>query len=92
MIPCRDEEAVVGQTLAGLRRSSPEAHLWVVDDDSQDRTRELMGGARRDRRRRRARPRHPCPGQRATGSAPGPSGRCWRTASPASNSGSPVTG
>ncbi|MER5864609.1 glycosyltransferase [Kitasatospora sp. NPDC002040] len=42
VIPCRDEEAVVGQTLAGLRRSSPGAHLWVVDDDSGDRTRELV--------------------------------------------------
>ncbi|GAA1179433.1 cellulose synthase/poly-beta-1,6-N-acetylglucosamine synthase-like glycosyltransferase [Kitasatospora gansuensis] len=42
VIPCRDEEAVVGQTLTGLRRSSPEAHLWVVDDDSEDRTRDLV--------------------------------------------------
>ncbi|MGW4649152.1 glycosyltransferase family 2 protein [Kitasatospora sp. NPDC004289] len=42
VIPCRDEEAVVRQTLDGLRRSAPEAHLWVVDDDSEDRTRELV--------------------------------------------------
>ncbi|MYW01101.1 glycosyltransferase, partial [Streptomyces sp. SID3343] len=42
VIPCRDEEAVVAQTLAELRRSAPQAHLWVVDDDSTDRTRELV--------------------------------------------------
>ncbi|MFI5528633.1 glycosyltransferase [Kitasatospora sp. NPDC051853] len=42
VIPCRDEEAVVRQTLDGLRRSAPEAHLWVVDDDSEDRTRALV--------------------------------------------------
>ncbi|MEU8516807.1 glycosyltransferase [Kitasatospora sp. NPDC048722] len=42
VIPCRDEEAVVAQTPAGLRTSAPEAHLWVVDDDSEDATRELV--------------------------------------------------
>ncbi|MFF3073135.1 glycosyltransferase [Kitasatospora sp. NPDC057936] len=42
VIPCRDEEAVVSQTLAGLRASAPEAHLWVIDDDSEDATRELV--------------------------------------------------
>ncbi|MEV7779416.1 glycosyltransferase [Kitasatospora sp. NPDC088351] len=42
VIPCRDEEAVVTQTLAGLRRSAPEAHLWVIDDDSEDATRDLV--------------------------------------------------
>ena len=42
VIPCRDEETVVARTLADLRESSPQAHLWVVDDDSADRTRELV--------------------------------------------------
>ncbi|WP_329931156.1 glycosyltransferase family 2 protein [Streptomyces sp. SP17BM10] len=42
VIPCRDEEAVVAQTLAGLRACAPEAHLWVIDDDSEDATRELV--------------------------------------------------
>ncbi|MFE5333382.1 glycosyltransferase [Embleya sp. NPDC056575] len=42
VVPCRDEEAVVAQTLAGLRRSAPHAHLWIVDDHSDDRTAELV--------------------------------------------------
>ncbi|MFI1385760.1 glycosyltransferase family 2 protein [Embleya sp. NPDC020886] len=42
VVPCRDEEAVIAQTLTGLRRAAPEAHVWVVDDDSSDRTRELV--------------------------------------------------
>ncbi len=51
VIPCRDEEAVVTATLAGLRQSSPQAHLWVVDDDSEDATRALvLAAAEHDRR------------------------------------------
>ncbi|MEU1507970.1 glycosyltransferase family 2 protein [Kitasatospora sp. NPDC005748] len=51
LIPCRDEEAVVTQTLAGLRAAAPEAHLWVIDDDSEDRTRKLvLAAAERDDR------------------------------------------
>ncbi|MER5639259.1 glycosyltransferase [Kitasatospora sp. NPDC002227] len=42
VIPCRDEEAVVEQTLARLRAACPQAHLWVVDDDSEDATRTLV--------------------------------------------------
>ncbi|MFE5585241.1 glycosyltransferase [Kitasatospora sp. NPDC056531] len=42
VIPCRDEEAVVTQTLAGLRAGAPDAHLWVIDDDSEDATRDLV--------------------------------------------------
>ncbi|WP_371481996.1 glycosyltransferase family 2 protein [Kitasatospora sp. NBC_00315] len=37
-IPCRDEEAVIGDTLAYLRATFPSTHVWVVDDDSQDAT------------------------------------------------------
>lgn len=51
VIPCRDEEAVVTQTLDGLRAAAPEAHLWVIDDDSEDATRELvLAAAARDPR------------------------------------------
>ncbi|WP_380285132.1 glycosyltransferase [Kitasatospora purpeofusca] len=51
MIPCRDEEAVVTQTLAGLRTAAPAAHLWVIDDDSDDATRALvLAAAGRDAR------------------------------------------
>ncbi|WP_051830308.1 MULTISPECIES: UDP-N-acetylglucosamine 2-epimerase [Streptomyces] len=42
VIPCRDEDSVVTQTLDGLRAAAPEAHLWVIDDDSADATRELV--------------------------------------------------
>lgn len=37
-VPCRDEETVVGHTVHYLRSTFPEAHVWVVDDDSDDRT------------------------------------------------------
>ncbi|MFJ6773883.1 glycosyltransferase family 2 protein [Kitasatospora sp. NPDC091257] len=51
VIPCRDEEAVVTQTLDGLRAGAPEAHLWVIDDDSEDATRGLvLAAAARDPR------------------------------------------
>jgi 1,2-diacylglycerol 3-beta-glucosyltransferase len=38
LVPCRDEEAVVGETLAYLRATFPEVHVWIVDDDSDDAT------------------------------------------------------
>lgn len=38
MLPCRDEEAVIGETLGYLRDSFPDAVFWVVDDDSVDGT------------------------------------------------------
>lgn len=37
-IPCRDEETVIGDTLTYLRTSFPAATVWVIDDDSEDRT------------------------------------------------------
>lgn len=37
-VPCRDEEAVVGTTVARLRADFPAAAVWVIDDDSEDRT------------------------------------------------------
>jgi 1,2-diacylglycerol 3-beta-glucosyltransferase len=38
VIPCRDEEAVIGQTLRYVRRTFPYAHVWVIDDGSDDDT------------------------------------------------------
>ncbi|MFJ8816710.1 glycosyltransferase family 2 protein [Amycolatopsis thermoflava] len=38
VIPCRDEQAVIGGTLAYLESTFPEAHLWVIDDASGDGT------------------------------------------------------
>ncbi|MFJ1879524.1 glycosyltransferase [Streptomyces sp. NPDC088137] len=37
-VPCRDEEAVVGTTVTRLRTDFPAADVWVIDDDSEDRT------------------------------------------------------
>jgi 1,2-diacylglycerol 3-beta-glucosyltransferase len=37
-VPCRDEEAVIGSTLAYLRANYADAHVWVIDDDSDDET------------------------------------------------------
>ena len=38
LIPCRDEEAVIGGTLGYLIKHFPMAHVWVIDDDSDDAT------------------------------------------------------
>jgi len=37
-VPCRDEAAVIGHTLAYLRQELPAAAVWVIDDDSADET------------------------------------------------------
>lgn len=48
-VPCRDEEAVIGQTIERLRHYQPTAHVWVVDDDSDDSTAAIVDDwARRD--------------------------------------------
>jgi cellulose synthase/poly-beta-1,6-N-acetylglucosamine synthase-like glycosyltransferase len=44
LLPCRDEEAVIGETLGYLRASFPDAVLWVVDDDSVDATAAIVEG------------------------------------------------
>ncbi|MER5882232.1 glycosyltransferase family 2 protein [Streptomyces sp. NPDC001941] len=50
-VPCRDEETVVGTTVDQLRADFPEAHVWVIDDDSEDRTGALVAArAEHDRR------------------------------------------
>ncbi|MEU5693196.1 glycosyltransferase [Actinosynnema sp. NPDC020468] len=38
LVPCLDEEAVIGDTVRYLRREFPQADVWVVDDDSFDGT------------------------------------------------------
>ncbi|EFL09984.1 predicted protein [Streptomyces sp. AA4] len=38
LVPCRDEEAVIGATIAYLRDTFPRAHVWVIDDASEDAT------------------------------------------------------
>ncbi|MCM3781272.1 glycosyltransferase family 2 protein [Microbacterium hydrocarbonoxydans] len=41
-IPCRDEEAVIETTVTRARRDFPGAHVWVIDDDSEDATAEIV--------------------------------------------------
>lgn len=38
LIPCLDEAAVIARTVTGLRSMHPTAHVWAVDDDSDDET------------------------------------------------------
>jgi 1,2-diacylglycerol 3-beta-glucosyltransferase len=38
LIPCRDEQAVIGGTIGYLTANFPQAHVWVIDDDSEDAT------------------------------------------------------
>lgn len=42
LIPCRDEEAVIGDTVDHVRRTFPRAHVWVIDDGSTDATGRLV--------------------------------------------------
>lgn len=38
LVPCRNEEQVIAETITGLRRSFPAAHIWCIDDASTDGT------------------------------------------------------
>lgn len=42
LVPCRDEEAVIGPTIAYLRDTYPDAHVWVIDDASEDGSRRII--------------------------------------------------
>lgn len=37
-VPARDEQAVIAETIARTRADFPVAHVWVIDDDSDDDT------------------------------------------------------
>lgn len=41
-IPCRDEQSVIGATISHARETFPRMHLWVVDDDSEDETSQIV--------------------------------------------------
>jgi cellulose synthase/poly-beta-1,6-N-acetylglucosamine synthase-like glycosyltransferase len=41
-IPCRDEGSVIAATIRSARETFPEMHLWVIDDDSDDDTAEIV--------------------------------------------------
>lgn len=42
MIPCRDEESVIGATVSAARATFPGCHVWVIDDDSEDSTARIV--------------------------------------------------
>lgn len=59
LVPCRDEEAVVGGTVGYLREAFAGAHVWVIDDDSDDGTAEVVRGFGDDRNVHLVRRRRP---------------------------------
>jgi glycosyltransferase involved in cell wall biosynthesis len=45
LLPCYNEEAAVGATVEGFRRALPDASIYVYDNNSRDRTREVAAAA-----------------------------------------------
>jgi 1,2-diacylglycerol 3-beta-glucosyltransferase len=42
LVPCRDEEAVIGNTVRYLLDTFESAHVWVIDDASDDDTADIV--------------------------------------------------
>jgi cellulose synthase/poly-beta-1,6-N-acetylglucosamine synthase-like glycosyltransferase len=42
MIPCRDEESVIAETVSAARTTFPGLHVWVIDDASDDATASIV--------------------------------------------------
>jgi glycosyltransferase involved in cell wall biosynthesis len=45
LLPCYNEEAAIAQTVAAFRDALPGAHIYVYDNNSADRTREVAAAA-----------------------------------------------
>lgn len=45
LLPCYNEEATIGATVEGFRKSLPQAAVYVYDNNSKDRTREVASKA-----------------------------------------------
>jgi glycosyltransferase involved in cell wall biosynthesis len=45
LLPCFNEEAAIAQTVAGFRAALPAARIYVYDNNSRDRTREVAAAA-----------------------------------------------
>jgi glycosyltransferase involved in cell wall biosynthesis len=45
LLPCYNEEATIGATVAGFRAALPDATIYVYDNNSRDRTREIAAEA-----------------------------------------------
>jgi cellulose synthase/poly-beta-1,6-N-acetylglucosamine synthase-like glycosyltransferase len=42
-VPALDEERVIGATIDYLRATFPQAHVWMIDDDSENDTASIVG-------------------------------------------------
>lgn len=42
LVPCRDEESVIAETVSAARTSFPSLHVWVIDDASEDATAQVV--------------------------------------------------
>jgi len=45
LLPCYNEEAAIGATVAGFKAALPDATIYVYDNNSRDRTCEIAAGA-----------------------------------------------
>ena len=45
LLPCYNEEAAIGQTVAGFRAALPQATIYIYDNNSSDRTRQVAAAA-----------------------------------------------
>ena len=45
LLPCFNEEAAIAATIAGFRAALPSATIYVSDNNSRDRTREVAAQA-----------------------------------------------
>src|SRR2546423_13243510 len=45
LLPCYNEEAAIGATIAGFRAALPNSIVYVYDNNSRDRTREVAATA-----------------------------------------------
>ena len=45
LLPCYNEEAAIGATVAGFKAALPDATIYVYDNNSRDRTREVAAKA-----------------------------------------------
>jgi glycosyltransferase involved in cell wall biosynthesis len=45
LLPCYNEEAAIGQTVAGFKAALPDARIYVYDNNSSDRTRDIAAAA-----------------------------------------------
>ncbi|MBK0330738.1 glycosyltransferase [Brachybacterium sp. MASK1Z-5] len=44
LVPCRDEENVIAETVSSARASFADIHVWVIDDASEDATADVVRG------------------------------------------------